>query len=316
MDGFRADGPRVVFQAGPAAFSIGMDWMASFEPVRAIIRGLQILRIISEFGPIAAMDIAKQVKLPQPTVVRVLETLVSAGYVYRLEKSALYGVTARTLTLSKGFAQTSRLVQLATPLIEELRTEIGWPSNLATFEHGAMSIAYTNRSEHGMSISSRLGARVPVLVTGVGIVYLAHLSSEELEATLSRLKTSDSRWDTSPAMLETLQERLEAARKNGYALAEQAYLDEIYHSRIWAVAVPIMVGGKVVAGLSSLVLSVAGSPSKFLGQILPALRRTAQSIADRLAEDAGLHDPMASDSAPASKEPGKPRSRTPNKDRP
>ena len=98
--------------------------MASFEPVRAILRGLQILRVISENGPIATMDIAKQVKLPQPTVVRILETLVAAGYVYRLERTTLFGVTARTLTLSKGFAATSRLVQLATPLIEALRTAV------------------------------------------------------------------------------------------------------------------------------------------------------------------------------------------------
>lgn len=269
--------------------------MPSFEPVRAIIRGLQILRVISESGPIGAMEISKQVKLPQPTIVRILETLLSAGYIYRLEKSALYGVTARTLTLSKGFAATSRLVQLATPLIEELRAEIGWPSNLATFEHGSMSIAYTNRSEHGMSIASRLGARIPVLVTGVGIVYLAHLSQDELERTLAQLKTSDSRWDTNPEMLRTLDERLEAARQNGYALAEQAYLDEIYHSRIWAVAVPIVVEGRVVAGLSSLMLSSAGPKSRMLNQVLPPLRRTAQAIADRLAEDSGIRDRATKD---------------------
>lgn len=264
--------------------------MPSFEPVRAIIRGLQVLRVISEDGPLAALDIGKRVNLPQPTIVRILETLISAGYIYRLERSAQYGVTARTLTLSKGFAATSRLVQLATPIIEELRTEIGWPSNLATYEQGQMSIAYTNRSEHGMSISSRLGARIPVLVTGVGIAYLAHLSPEELKRVQSQLNTSDSRWDTNPRMLEGLDERLGEARKNGYALAEQAYLDEIYHSRIWAVAVPVIVGGKVIACLSSLILSSAGPQSRMMAKVLPPLKRASQAIADRLAEDAGMLD--------------------------
>lgn len=264
--------------------------MPSFEPVRAIIRGLETLRVISESGSVAATEIARQVKLPQPTVIRILETLISAGYIYRLEKSASYGVTARTLALSKGFVATSRLVQLATPLIEDLRAEIGWPSNLATFEHGAMNIAYTNRSEHGMSISGRLGARIPVLVTGVGVVYLAHLPKDELKATLAQLKTSDSRWDTNSDVLATLDERLAAARRNGYALAEQAYLDEIYHSRIWAVAVPIIVEGRVVAGLSSLVLSSAGHKNRIMAQVLPPLKRTSQQIAERLAEDAGRRD--------------------------
>lgn len=267
--------------------------MPSFEPVRAIIRGLQILRVISESGPIATMDIAKQVKLPQPTVVRVLETLVAAGYVYRLEKSTLFGVTARTLSLSKGFAATSRLVQLATPLIEDLRSEIGWPSNLATYEHGAMSIAYTNRSEQGMSISGRLGARIPVLATGVGMVVLAHLPKDELISRLTDLKRSDSRWDSNPDMLKGLDERLQTIRNNGYALAEPSYLDEIYRSQIWAVAVPVIVGDKVVAGLSSLMLRSAGDPDQILSSVLPPLKRTAQAISDRLAEDSGLNDPIS-----------------------
>lgn len=264
--------------------------MPSFEPVRAIIRGLQILRLVSEAGPIAAMDIAKQLDLPQPTVVRILETLIHAGYVYRLEKTTLFGVTARTLTLSKGFAAASRLVQLATPLIEDLRAEIGWPSNLATYEAGSMTIAYTNRSEHGMSIAGRLGARIPVTVTGVGLVYLAHLTPDLLEARLQELKRSDSRWDTNAALLETLPERLQTVRENGYALAEQQYLDELYHSQIWAVAVPIIVDDQVIGGLSSLVLGNAGAPSRIMAKILPSLQRTANEIAQRLADDSGLND--------------------------
>lgn len=254
------------------------------------MRGLQILRIVSESGPIATMEISKQLGLPQPTVVRILETLIEAGYVYRLEKSTLFGVTARTLTLSRGFAATSRLVQLATPLIEQLRSEIGWPSNLAIYEGGSMVIAYTNRGEHGMSVTGRLGARIPVTATGVGLVYLAHLSPELLEQRLQSLKRSDSRWDSSEAILADLPERLETVRKNGYALAEQRYLDEIYRSQIWAVAVPVIVGGEMVAGLSSLVLRSAGPPSRIMGKVLPPLQRTASEIASLLIEDAGLND--------------------------
>ncbi|CAO3436366.1 IclR family transcriptional regulator [Azospirillum doebereinerae] len=261
--------------------------MPSFEPVRAILRGLDVLRVISEAGPITATDIAKQVMLPQPSVIRVLETLISAGYVYRIEGSVTYGVTARTLALSRGFNATSRLVQLATPLIEALRSEIGWPSNLATFDQGAMTIAYTNRSAHGMSIPGRLGARLPVFATGVGIVYLAHLSGDALTAAFAQTKAAVSRWDTNPEILASLDERLEAARRNGYAFAEEAYLDELYHSQIWAVAVPIIVDGKVIAALSSLVLRSAGSRNRILGQILPPLRRTSKAISESLAADAG-----------------------------
>jgi IclR family mhp operon transcriptional activator len=269
--------------------------MASFEPVRAILRGLDILSIINEVGPVVATEIARRSSLPQPTIIRILETLISAGYVYREPHSAAYGVTARTLALSRGFNTTSRLVQLATPLIENLRAEIGWPSNLAVFERDGMTIAYTNRGAHGMSIPGRLGARIPVLATATGVAYLASLSDLEVEDMLRRLSASDSRWDSSPEVRARFPERLAFARQEGYAFADQAYLDEIYHSRLWAVAVPIVVDGRTVAGLSSLVLDGAGSRKRVLGQILSPLRRAVATIAELLLQDAGLTgDPGAS----------------------
>ena len=261
--------------------------MASFQPVRSILRGLDILTIVNDSGPIAATNIAKRAGLPQPTTVRILETLMSAGFVYREADSAAYGVTSRTLALSRGFNATARLVQLAQPLIEDLRAQIGWPANLATFDHDSMTVVYTNRSAHGMSIPGRLGARIPLPATATGIVYLAHVPEDERKIILTRLSKSKSRWDTDRDIRAKLPARLTAARRDGHAFADETYLAEIYRSRIWAVAVPIMVDGRVVAALSSLVLHNAGQRKRILAQILPPLRKTADAIAMRLQDDTG-----------------------------
>lgn len=261
--------------------------MPSFEPVRAITRGLTVLRLVSEEGPITATDLARAAKLPQPTVVRILETLIEAGYVYRRTDGATFGVTARTKTLSSGFDATSRLVQLAEPLIEELRAEIGWPSNLSILENDAMVIAYTNRNAKGLSIPGRLGARIPLLATATGIVQLAGLAPDELEAQLARLRQSQDAWDNSPELWATLDERLAAARRDGRAFAHERYLDAVYQSQIWAVAVPVVVDGKTEAALSSLVLRGAGDRARLLAGILPALKRTAATIGERLSQDSG-----------------------------
>jgi IclR family mhp operon transcriptional activator len=261
--------------------------MPSFEPVRAITRGLTVLRLVSETGPINATDLARAANLPQPTIVRILETLIEAGYVYRRSDGTTFGVTARTKTLSSGFDATSRLIQLAEPLIENLRAEIGWPSNLATLEDNAMVIAYTNRNAKGLSIPGRLGARIPLLATGVGIVQLAGLAPDALEAQLARLRQSHETWDTTPELWASLDERLAAARRDGYGFAHERYLDAVYNSQIWAVAVPVVVNGRTVAALSSLVLRGAGQRQRLLAGILPALRRTAATIGEQLAAESG-----------------------------
>jgi IclR family mhp operon transcriptional activator len=259
--------------------------MPSFEPVRAITRGLTVLRLISEEGPISATDLSRAAKLPQPTIVRILETLIEGGYVYRRSDGKTFGITARTKTLSSGFDATSRLLQLAEPLIEELRAEIGWPSNLATLEDNAMVIVYTNRNAKGLSIPGRLGARIPLLATGVGIVQLAGLPPAELDSQLARLRLSQDVWDSAPELWESLDERLNTARRDGYAFADERYLDAIYQSQIWAVAVPILVNGETSAAMSSLVLRGAGQRQRLLARILPSLRRTATIIGEALSRE-------------------------------
>lgn len=258
--------------------------MSVFEPVRAVQRGLAVLRAVSEHGPINVSDIANLCKLPQPTVVRLVETLLEAGYVYRQAGKTTYKVTGRTLALSRGYDPHYRLIELAMPVVEQLHIEIGWPSNLAVFDGDAMVIAYSNRAALGLSIPGRVGARIPLVATGVGLVTLSRMSAEERRQALARAQSS-SRWDSNPTLLAALPERLEDVRRHGYAFAEQDYLDEVYQSRIWAVAVPVpTVAGEYIA-LSSLMLRMAGDRRRQLAKILPKLTAAANRIGRLLSSD-------------------------------
>jgi IclR family mhp operon transcriptional activator len=146
------------------------------------------------------------------------------------------------------------LRELAQPTIEELRGKIGWPSNLGIFDRDAMLIAYTNRQPNAFSVPGRFGARVPMLVTGIGLAYLAFQPLNERKSILQRLTQSKSAWDTDPRLLTNLNEKLSAVRQQGFALADEEYLDAVYQSRIWAIAVPVLVGKSARASMSALVL--------------------------------------------------------------
>ncbi|MBB6181940.1 IclR family transcriptional regulator [Pseudorhizobium flavum] len=261
--------------------------MAAFRPVRALQRGLDVLRLLNEESPRTATTLARDTKLPQPTVVRILETLIASGYVYKNKDTSEFAVTARVLSLSQGYDAGSRLVQLAQPLIEQLRSAIGWPSNLAVYldSEAAMSIAYTNRSAMGLSVPGRLGARLPLLVTGVGRVLLASVTEEKRAQIFGQLKKSKSLWDTDPQFWQGLDEILAETRSRGYAFADQSYLDDIYDSRIWAVAVPITVKGEVTAAISTLILQGTGPRDKIVGRVLPRLRKTADEIGRQLGKE-------------------------------
>ncbi|KRR29910.1 IclR family transcriptional regulator [Bradyrhizobium retamae] len=257
--------------------------MTSYEPVRAIQRGLAVLRAISEHGPITVADLVSRCSLPQPTIVRVLETLVAEGYVYRQAGKSTYLVTGRTLALSRGFDSKSHLLQISAPVIDQMHVQIGWPSNLAIFDRDAMVIVYSNRASLGLSLPGQMGARIPLMATGVGQVTLAFMPEEQRKAALSRAQETGGRWDCDAHMAATLVARLAQIRREGYAFADEEYLEAVYRSRIWAVAVPILTtDGKVLAAISSLVLTLAGERRRLLQTILPILRRAAVNIRHQL----------------------------------
>lgn len=261
--------------------------MPSYEPVRAIQRGLAVLRAISEYGPVTIAELVSRCGFPQPTVVRVLETLVAEGYVYRQAGKSIYLVTGRTLALSRGFDTKSRLLEIAAPIVDQMHVKIGWPSNLAIFDRDAMVIVYSNRVSLGLSLPGRTGARIPLMATGVGLATLAFMSEEERKTALSRARETGGRWDSDRRLAAGLGGRLAQIRCDGHALAEEEYLEAVYQSRIWAVAVPILTkDGKVLAALSSLVLSFAGDRRRLLQTILPSLRKAAIAIRDQLVADA------------------------------
>lgn len=261
--------------------------MPSYKPTRSLERGLRVLRCISEHRAIGITDIARHVDLPRASVFRVVETLVSCGYVARDASPNRYRVTARTATLSSGYDRKARLLNIATPVIDRLQKNIGWPSNLAVFDHDAMTIIFTNRLRNSLSINRPIGGRSPMLATGIGRAYLAFSPAQERQDILSRLAYSQDRWDQAAGNPETVEAELARVRRRGFALADERYLAFAYDSMIWAVAVPILVEATVQACLSALILRNALTPEKGARRLFGPLQEAANEIALSLGKEIG-----------------------------
>lgn len=56
------------------------------RPIRALLRGLQALSVLSETDGLTVTETARRARLPRTTAYRILETLRSGGYVTRDEQ--------------------------------------------------------------------------------------------------------------------------------------------------------------------------------------------------------------------------------------
>ena len=69
--------------------------MAAYNQVRALTRGIEILRLLNERASASAQELADASGLARPTAYRLLETLQSIGLVERARSHEGYRLTSK-----------------------------------------------------------------------------------------------------------------------------------------------------------------------------------------------------------------------------
>jgi IclR family mhp operon transcriptional activator len=259
--------------------------MAAFDPVNAVVRALDVLRLINRLDHASITEIHKQTGLPKPTVLRMIETLVGCGYVVRVAGKSTYEATGRCLLLSNGFRAHTRVTAVASPLLSAFRKKIGWPSDFGIFDNDAMVIAVTSREFGVMSLNRKVGERTPLLLSALGRAYFAFCPEDEKERILELLRNSTNPLDKPAKNPAVARRMLEETKARGFALTDRGYLDTVYEGAIWGIGVPVIGGGRVLAAMNVMFLRNAMSLDVGIKALLPPLKRAAHEIGTRLAED-------------------------------
>ena len=121
---------------------------ANSEIVRALARGLNILRYLNKVGATLPGEIASELGLPRPTVYRLLHTLEEEGYVIWSASDARVRVSPLAAALGDNVSVRSLLCQVAAPVLAEFTETYVWPADLSTYQDAHMVI---QESTHGRS---------------------------------------------------------------------------------------------------------------------------------------------------------------------
>jgi len=197
---------------------------ASVVPVNALVRGLLILETLNASGPAGLSQIWRKTGLPKATVFRMLETLHEYGYVSYDAGNQVYQVSLRALALSNNVSYGQQLLQIAAPVISELRENIGWPSDLAVFQHDKMVIIDTNREPGMLSANRSVGSRIPIMASATGRAYLAKMENKKQQALLKRLALSDDPHEMLARDPAAASRIIKETVSRGYALSDQEFL--------------------------------------------------------------------------------------------
>jgi IclR family transcriptional regulator, mhp operon transcriptional activator len=209
------------------------------------------------------------------------------GYVSRDPHRAVYAVTGRCLLLTQGYDHHIWVGKIAEPVMREFRKQIGWPSDIAVFDHDAMAVAQTTREPGSLLFSRRPGFRFPLLATSMGLAYLAFCGEEEQSRIIARLAAVPGKWTEPARHPRQLTQMLAGIRARGYALMSDEYSGEVFENKVWALGVPIRGERRVFASMNVMLLRSAAGIEDGVRDYLTPLQHAAARIAALLSAEIG-----------------------------
>lgn len=237
----------------------------------SLARGLAVLRCFAERErPLTVAQASADTGLSRGAVRRCLHTLVRLGYAAQADSS--YVLRPKALSLGYAYLSSNSLATRAQTMLDLLRDELGESCSLGVLEED--EVYYVARAETAriMSVTLRVGSRLPLYNTSMGRVLLAALPRHEQEAYLRRtpLVAPTPRTRVRPADLLSA---LADVATEGFAIVDQEL-----ELGLRSIAVPVAGRHGVVAALNVGTQVARTSTVDLRTRILPALRRAAREM--------------------------------------
>lgn len=247
--------------------------MPTYEPVTAVLRALSVLETVAAEGASTIKSLNAATALPKATLVRMVETLIHAGYLYGESESPSYSLTARALVLAGGFNQGRRLVTLLGPMLGDFQRLTRWPSDIGILDRDAIVILETSRQPGMLSVNWQVGSRLPPARTALGRAFLAALPDAERHGVLVALRKATGE----PGDVMRFEARLAEIRGRGYALNDQED-----RPGIRSIAAPVLERSKVVASVNISVVAEAMSMAELEQRHAEGIIGLAKRMSERL----------------------------------
>jgi IclR family mhp operon transcriptional activator len=195
--------------------------MASFPPVEAVVRAMQLLECLNRHPVTSLAQLHRQTGIPKPSLVRLLQTLEGLGYVRHAPKPGGYLLTSKVRVLASGYHSEPRVVEIVAPLLDALTEKIKWPAALSMPDDGAAVICYTTTPNSPLALlHSTIGMRLSLLTRALGRAYLAFCEAEEREVLIAMADVAENPENIAARNRREVDSSLELIRRQGYALRD------------------------------------------------------------------------------------------------
>src|SRR5215468_3633531 len=246
--------------------------------VQSLGRAFAILEQVARHREgIGLAELSKLVGLHNSTTFHLAKTMVSLGYIRQERETKRYRVGRPLFALAASALDEIEMVNVATPILEDLSRETGESSHFAVRMGDAVVVIARTSGPGAFQLTDRVGVVRPAHCTALGKIILASLRPDQLKRFLERveLKPSTRKSITEPSVL--LREIAEIRR------SALAFDDGEFNPEVRCVAVPVYnFTGDVVGALG-----ISGPIWRMTDQILQGRAKAVKTAANRLSAEFG-----------------------------
>jgi DNA-binding IclR family transcriptional regulator len=226
---------------------------------------------------IGLADLSKRVGLHNSTAFHLVKTMVSLGYIRQEKDTKRYRVGRPLFALAASSLDEIEMVNVATPVLEDLARDTGESSHFAVRMGDAVTVIARTSGPGAFQLTDRVGVVRPAHCTALGKIILAALRPDQLQRFLERVELNPST-ENSITEIAVLQREIEEIRRSGIA-----FDDGEFNLEVRCVAVPVRdFTGQIIGALG-----ISGPVWRLSIQALQSRAKMLQGAADRLSADFG-----------------------------
>ena len=241
--------------------------------VQSLGRAFSILEEVARHREgIGLAELSKLVGLHNSTTFHLAKTMVSLGYIRQEKDTKKYRVGRPLFALAASALDEIEMVNVATPILEELSQQTGESSHFAVRMGDAVIVIARTSGPGAFQLTDRVGVVRPAHCTALGKIILASLRPDQLDRYLERVELKPST-DKSITEIAVLLREIAEIRRSGFA-----FDDGEFNAEVRCAAVPV----KDFTGQITGAIGISGPIWRLSNQALQARAKIVQAAANRL----------------------------------
>jgi IclR family mhp operon transcriptional activator len=258
------------------------------KPINALSRGLDVLRALQAMRAASLHDLHRTTGISKSTLTRIVYTLHRQGMAWQRMVDGAY-LPSHSLQQRAQLDNADWLVEIASPVLENLCQKVNWPSVLTIPRLDYMEVLETNRPRSYFDDFplGPIGFRANMLLSASGRAYIAFCPDREREAVISRLRERNQSGDERAHDVRWLQQVVATTRDRGYSMRDPDFGGHYSKTRAEvddqrnSIAMPIRVDGHVLGCINLTWKNKVMTATQAVKRHLDALSGAVKTIEQR-----------------------------------